>query len=319
MIIRLFAPSDSEYTAILNLRNAIQPDNPSTVTIWRHWDDARHPDEVFQRFVAEADGRLLAYGNISETGAKDGTFFIEAHIHPTHRGGSLTRRLYDHLMTAVLPHQPRRILTQIRETETMKLHWLSQNGFRQGNRYPVSHLDAARFDPAPYTAVLESVAAQGIEIISLTDLAPRDPDWQRQVYELDYALMSDVPAAEAYEKRPFPQFVREEFQHPNFLPGGWLMALEGKKYIGMTALVMLGQSRKRLATALTGVLPAYRRRGIATALKVTSIRFAQKLGTAVIHSRNEAHNPMYLLNRQLGFEPQPAWLDYVKEISPDYP
>lgn len=312
--IRPFNPTDAEYEAILRLRNTIQPDNPSTVAIWRHWDDQRNPDEIFRRFVVEADSWLLAYGHVGETATRDGTFFIEAHIHPNHQGGGLTRQLYDHLLTAVLSHQPRRILTQIRENETMKLHWLSQNGFRQGNRYPVSHLDVARFDLAPFTAVLDKVTTQGIEIISLPDLMPRQPDWQQQVYELDYALMRDVPAAELYEKRPFPQFVREEFEHPNFLPGGWFLALDGERFVGMTALIMRGQSTQRMATALTGVLPPYRQRGIATALKLQSIHFAQSLGTEIIETSNEAHNPMYQINRQLGFKPQPAWLDFIKKI-----
>jgi mycothiol synthase len=59
----------------------------------------------------------------------------------------------------------------------------------------------------------------------------------------------------------------------------------------------------------------YRRRGIATALKVHIIQFAKARGVQEIFTTNDAQNPMYQLNLALGFQPQPSWVRVEKAIS----
>jgi hypothetical protein len=54
----------------------------------------------------------------------------------------------------------------------------------------------------------------------------------------------------------------------------------------------------------------YRRRRIATALKLRTIDYAQRRGARTIETSNEEHNPMYQLNLRLGFRPRPAWVSY---------
>ena len=69
-----------------------------------------------------------------------------------------------------------------------------------------------------------------------------------------------------------------------------------------------------LYTGLTGVLRSHRRRGVATALKVTALSFAKKRSVKFVKTDNEENNPMYDLNMQLGFKPQPAYVDYEKPL-----
>jgi hypothetical protein len=37
----------------------------------------------------------------------------------------------------------------------------------------------------------------------------------------------------------------------------------------------------------------------------------------VIETENEENNPMYDLNLKLGFQPCPAWTNYVKVLKPE--
>ena len=71
---------------------------------------------------------------------------------------------------------------------------------------------------------------------------------------------------------------------------------------------------KRFGAGLTGVVRAYRRPGIATALKVRTIEYARSVGAETIVTSNEENNPMYTLNLKLGFEPKPAWISYQETV-----
>ncbi len=62
------------------------------------------------------------------------------------------------------------------------------------------------------------------------------------------------------------------------------------------------------------MLRPYRRRGIATALKLRTIDYAQQHGARSITTGNEENNPMYQINLALGFQPKPAWISYRKQI-----
>ena len=99
------------------------------------------------------------------------------------------------------------------------------------------------------------------------------------------------------------------------MPKGWFVALDGEQYIGLTVLEKGSDNVERLMTSFTGVRRAYRRRGIATALKVHSIQFAGRMGTRLILTNNEEHSPMFQLNLKLGFQPQPADVDWKKRIN----
>ena len=152
-------------------------------------------------------------------------------------------------------------------------------------------------------------------ITSLAELKEQDSDWQKHVYELDTELSHDVPSLHPFVPAPFPQYAQREFEDPNFMPESWFMALYGEQYIGLTLLVKANDNVELLQTAFTAVRRDYRRHGIATALKVRSFQFAQQIGTRLIRANNEENNPMFQLNLLLGFQPQPADVDWEKRVS----
>ena len=96
------------------------------------------------------------------------------------------------------------------------------------------------------------------------------------------------------------------------MPEAWFVALANGQYVGMTNLGMANEAAKIMHTYFTGVRRDYRRRGIALALKVRAIQFAQNLGARLILTNNEENNPMYLMNLALGFQPQPADVDWER-------
>ena len=94
-----------------------------------------------------------------------------------------------------------------------------------------------------------------------------------------------------------------------------LLVVKDDKYIGSTSLEVFPKSEPHKAyTEGLGVLKEYRRKGIATALKIKAIQSLLQKGIKEIRTDNEENNPMYKINIALGFSPVPSSLEYTKEI-----
>ena len=121
-----------------------------------------------------------------------------------------------------------------------------------------------------------------------------------------------MPHPDALTLPDFDHYVQTRFQHPDLLPDGYLVALDGDECVGLTKL-WRSQANDDLYTGLTGVRRTHRRRGIALALKLRAIRFAQERGSSEIKTWNEVANEgMLAINVRLGFVRQPAWVVVTK-------
>lgn len=313
-VTRPFDPSEEEYAAIVRVYNLANPRQPGSAASWQHWDKHRDPARLFRRYVVEVDEEIIGYGFSMKSDPEMANFRFAIFLRPDHQTPVLVENFYTYIVGKCMQHEPASLVSQVREDETQKMDWLKQNGFQQVMRFPVSILDVSEFDPKPYDELINKLARQGIKILSLAELQEEDPDWQQRIYELDKLLNLDVPRSQPFVPLPFHLYAKTEFEDPHFMPEGWFVALDGRKYIGLTTLEKGTESVEILYTAFTGVHRAYRRRGIATALKAQSIRFASRIGTGIIQSNNEENNPMYVLNLKLGFQPQPADVDWEKVI-----
>ena len=97
--------------------------------------------------------------------------------------------------------------------------------------------------------------------------------------------------------------------------GAEIVAVKDREYIGSTDLSIFPKSEPHKAwTEGLGVLKGFRRKGIATALKIRAIERLLNKGVTEVRTDNEENNPMYKINVALGFEPVPFSLEYMKEI-----
>jgi RimJ/RimL family protein N-acetyltransferase len=140
-------------------------------------------------------------------------------------------------------------------------------------------------------------------VSTLREERERDPRYVEKLYELTSALKLDDPA-----RLPFtpPSYNEREarlwLEQPYVPADAYLIAKDGDEYVGVTDLNLLEAVPGGVSHGFTGVRAEYRRRGIATALKVCAVEYAARHGFKTIRAFNHpAHAPLLALNEKLGF------------------
>ena len=313
--IRPFNNTDEDYRSVVGVSNANWPDELSAPESWQHRDKHRDPKYLFRRVVGEVDGEVVAYSSYGESSWAHvpGKYFISVEVHPDHQRRGHGAAMYDHVVGLLSERDPLFFTSDTREDKPDFIRFLTKRGFERQMRYPVSHLNPQTFEFAKFEGVEKHVAEQGIEIINVPDLPARDPDWKRNWYDLECECWMDVPLPEPPTKGSYEEFA-SRFDSPNYDASAHFIAIDGDRYVGLTGMWISIAEKHKLYTGLTGVVRSHRRKGVATALKLHGIRFAREYGVTIIETDNEENNPMFGLNLHLGFEAQPAWLDFRKVL-----
>jgi RimJ/RimL family protein N-acetyltransferase len=101
--------------------------------------------------------------------------------------------------------------------------------------------------------------------------------------------------------------------HPSFLPDACFIALKDGAFVGYSNLLAIEAG---YSIDMTGVLRAFRGNGVATALKLRGIRYAQEHGNRRLWAVNDSVNvAMLALNQKLGFVRGGANVRYVKRFA----
>ena len=309
--IREFTGTDADYAICIDLYNKAWPEYHRTEKVYRFSDSARNPKYFHKRIISEKDGvpvGLCTYMEEWESEDED-DYFTMLSIDPAADFVPAIESILSHMLTDIQARNGVKLNTVFLEDRLAVKSFFENNGFTFAQRDPRSELDVQAFDFSRYAGLDAKMAAEGIEITNLTELQKRFPDWQRRMYELEGPIIQDIPTPFPIKQEPFEDFIKY-FDHPNFLPESDFYALEGDRWVGLSNVKKVDGVPDYMSVGLTGTLPSHRRRGIATALKVKTIEFAQQYGAKFIRTDNEENNPMYYLNLQLGFEPKPALLNY---------
>jgi mycothiol synthase len=313
--IRPATPND--LPAIVEIANAISPDNPTNLQELQAGDRRRNPDHVFQRFVGVLDGRVIGFSRIGqdEWVFDAHKFWVNVQVHPDQHGQGFGRALYEHLMQAVQAFDPTKLRTSTREDRVRAVRFALDRGWVEELRDWESRLELASFDASRFQDALKRVLDAGYEIVTFKSLEP-DPDRNRKYYELDRDASRDVPLppGESFTYPPLERYWKNAFDNPNFNPEAWFVAVKNGDYAGLTQLY--GSAIPELMhTGFTGVSRAHRGRGLALALKVTALEYAKSKGVQTVETSNaQSNRPMLNINEALGFVKAPAWIEYVKVI-----
>ncbi len=310
--------AESDYEGYVAVHNAEWPDDPTTIDLRKHRDSTRNPKFLYQCYMVEdADKRIVAHGETWESSWSHvpGKYGVHFTVDPTFANRGIEQKLYDHLLDFLNKRdlKPKILHNYVREDKSDCIRFWKERGFKVVQRENVSSLTVTDYDYSPYEGLEERVTSTGIRFATLPELQAEDPDWMQKMYDLILPIDQDIPEPDAPTPQGLEEFAKN-FTHPLFLADANFFALDGDQWVGLSVLWKDAVRTDKLHVGLTGVLRSHRRRGIATALKLQTFKYAQRYGAETIETENEENNPMYRLNVALGFRPLPAWLSFRKEL-----
>ena len=308
-----------DYPAIAAIIAATDPDFRPTPEELAQDDPSNDPRLRFVRFMAEhvgLDGAREAIG-LSSAGhdrwnPREGVFMVNVRVLPEFQRRGVGSRLYQTILDHLETMNPTELKTHAREDFTDAVRFLQRRGFVEVWRRFESKLQSGSFDFSSYDHLEAQVAAHGVQIVTYPELA-HDPERDQKLHALDNALFEDIPLGEEYTPSALERWRADHVEAGRVLHNAFFVAVKGDEYVGMSTLWKEGE---RLMTAMTGVKRGYRGFGLATALKLRGIRYAQAHGNLEMATMNDAPNAAMIgINEKLGFVRSPAWLRYAKTLA----
>lgn len=310
--------SRSDYSVENALLRAIDPRYNITLDQMMHFESVWEAKYKRHHLLAEVGGTFMATAGYAEWPwwYEAGRYVIYIGVHPDYRCGGIGGQLYHYLLDKLAQAEPQGRLLMVKcwEDAPDSIRFLTQRGFQQTGGDHSSLLDVTSFDSARFSNLVERVRQQGIEIIGYDEMVERISDYQQRCYAMHWDSFQDVPASGARTQPSFEHYIKQTFENPDFVPETYFVALDGDQLVGESNLFPNHENPEQMITEYTGVVRTHRRRGIASALKVRVIESAKARGIKTIVAGNDIRNPMYELNLQLGFQPQPGELFFEKHL-----
>jgi mycothiol synthase len=316
--IRLFREEDRAAVVALDTREQ-PPHRRYTAAQWQRWDSQMSGQEVFIRLVA--GDPAIAYLQVTDFNTIRRSMPNVCHMHlivaPEHRRRGIGSALFARALAFARERNAYNLTADIvaHSPDEPGYEFLKKRDFWELERQQPSYLDLATFDLSRFANARKRVEREGVRLLTYADL-PDTTEQRRALYDLWIRLEADTPHRYSlrFKQEPFEQWVQNNIEQPEWTPEAVVLAESADRWIGLTTLRFREETNVG-DTWLTGVLPEYRGRGIATALKLRAMEAAKERGCPVITTGNQQDNaPMLAINRKLGFVAEPPLVLYITEL-----
>ena len=322
--IKKFKETDTEFKELARIDNLVNHDSID------HPDDDKREWGIRDKSLIR--DRLLLYKDKTLIGAmyysqgrdeNSRTAFFTLNIDPNFNTQEWRNLLYNRMLEEIKTFEANKILTSVYDHpnyDLVKL-FLLEKQFKlvQTNREYSS--DIRKIDITKYQPLIERLQSEGIRFYDskkeMKNYPDKFPDFYKKLEKLEWTYAQDFPIPDGIEhtRLPFDQFMKYVHDYYENSYGMEIIAVLNGEYIGSTNIHVYPKTEPHKAwTGGLGVLKDFRRRGIATAIKIKAIERLLLKGVREIRTDNEENNPMYKINIDIGFKPVPFSLEYMKEI-----
>jgi GNAT superfamily N-acetyltransferase len=309
--VRLFA--DRDYTAFVRIKRLAEQRDISVAVAREEdgrWDHSRY--EKVRLVAVDEEDAPLGYGEIYHEPSRfdPRRYFLRLAVDPRLRRQSIGAAIWTHLR-AELDERSAKIVCLWADDGTACREFIVRRGFVEVVR-SYEQVVALATAPLHLAAAEEAVRARDIRVETLSELRDRQGDETlRQVHELYTASRVDQPTLGRVTARPFEDWRREVFEDLGGLPEAYFLAAHAGRLVGCSGVHASGEDVLRIL--ITGVLPEYRRQGIARLLKLRVHAWARAHGYREIHT-STANAAAVELNAALGYAVVGSWGGYELAI-----
>jgi len=318
--IKKFTATDREFKELARIDNLVNHDSIN------HPDDDKRDWKIRDKSLIR--DRLLLYNNKQLIGVlyysqgrseNNRTCFYTLNLDPSYNDKGYRELLYNKMLKAVQKFNCNKLLTGIYDHPNYKEHQklLINNGFKLVQTNREYSCDIRKVDTKKYQSLIKKLESEGIYFYDSKEEMLDWPNHYKKLEELEWAYAQDFPIPDGVKqtRAPFEQFMKQINNYYENSYGADIVAVKDRKYIGATDIEVYPKAEPHKGwTGGLGVLKEFRRKGIATALKIKAIEALLKKGVTEVRTDNEENNPMYKINVELGFKPVPFSLEYMKEI-----
>jgi mycothiol synthase len=248
-------------------------------------------DPTMVLLLATVDGDMAGCGIARRSDVRD-MAFVAARVLPAFRRRGVGSALMEALLEPARGLGVDGLAAMVLADDEAAMRFAARWGFTEVGREAESRL---RLDES----------AGGAELVPLPDglelqtLGAR-PDLVSQVHALAVETSGEIGGAEDIAIPPLDVWRAENVD--DALPDGSFVAVAGGRVVGSAGLTGRPAEPGVAEHLLTAVTRAWRRRGVARALKAAQIDWARRHGYAELMTFNNAANdPMRRLNAELGY------------------
>jgi len=321
--IRPFATTDADYAAI----SAIGASTPPQYALdyeFRNPDDWRALDDSFAqagrplvRYIADADGQAVAYAYSFEVAwaPPAGRYWCLIRVLPDYGRRGIGDQLHAQLLGDLRARGASTALLELDDTLAVLRPALERRGFQALLQSWAFTLDLRRCDLAAFAAPDRRL--RGLHITTLAAELAHTANWLPPLHQLYTAVAGDVPIpAHPYPAPSQAWLAQQALGLPDSLPDAFFIVRDSTRYVGMSYLHRDAEVPSRLLQRITAIHADYRGRGIALALKLKTIEYAQQHGFYEIRTAVESNNPsMLAINAKLGFVQGPGLVLFQKQLA----
>jgi GNAT superfamily N-acetyltransferase len=286
---------DDGLTPLVTVLNAAQPRRPTTVSELVDWR-RQAADAVW--LLALTEGRAEGAGiGIHGWHSPQAVARAEVAVDPAARGMGIGAAILSTISSWALERGNIELMGSVREDDPGSLAWVEKHGFSEVGRNSLLVLDLTETDdpePAP---------PAGIEIVSWADR----PELAQGTHETALQAYPDVPGEENTVVPAFQQWLSMDMLGGGDRADGVFVALAAEEVVGYAKLAFPPARPDAIMHDITAVKRAWRRRGIAGALKRAEIAWAKRSGFRILETYNEERNePIRRLNERFGYRLAPG-------------
>lgn len=292
----------TDFPALAELLNKVwlQPTTPERLQAWQA---AKLDGEIRRRTVAvDSTGQMVGYNLVYRRQSDQvGRFSLDVVVDPNHRTQGIGTKMYEDALQFSQAQGATLLDCELYDNCPTCLRFAEKRGFTVDRHMFESTIHLDTYEGDQFASLVASIESTGLNFLSLAE-AGNTIEAQRKLYVLNRACSMDDPASTGTFSS-FEEFTVDVFQASWFRPEGQILVADGDNYVGLAAVGYFAETNS-MYNLMTGVLPDYRGKKIAQALKSLALQYAKAQGADYIRTHNDSQNaPMLAINRKLGYVP----------------